>query len=125
MNDEHFAKLIEQSLEDIPSECKEKVENVSIIIEDWPSREQILRLRKEGIYGTLYGLYQGIPHTKRNHYGIGGPLPDKITIYKYPILQSSRTDEDVKNIVRETVVHEIGHHFGLSDAEIYKAMRGD
>jgi predicted Zn-dependent protease with MMP-like domain len=69
-------------------------------------------------WALLFGLYQGVPQTKRGIY-YSAP-PDKITIFKNQILQVARTDEEIKERVRVTVIHEIGHHFGLTDAQ----MRG-
>jgi len=120
MNDEKFEKLIEIALETLPKEFKEKLENVSIIIQEWPNN---LQMRKHvGGKGLLLGLYEGIPQTRRGSYGIGGPLPDKITIFKIPILMISKSADDVKINVRETVVHEIAHHFGMNDMEIKSAI---
>lgn len=120
MDDKDFEYLVERALEDIPSEFKEKLENVSIVTADWPSRYQ---LAKVGGKGFLLGLYEGVPQTRRGRYGVGGTLPDKITIFKIPILRISRTLEDVIRQVRSTVIHEVGHHFGLSEAEVRKAVR--
>ena len=120
MDDKDFEYLVERALEDIPSEFKEKLENVSIVTADWPSRYQ---LAKVGGKGFLLGLYEGVPQTRRGRYGVGGTLPDKITIFKIPILRISRTIEDVIRQVRSTVIHEVGHHFGLSEVEIRRAVR--
>jgi len=120
MDDKDFEYLVEKAIETIPEEFKEKLENVSIVTTDWPSRYQ---LAKVGGKGFLLGLYEGVPQTKRGMYGVGGTLPDKITIFKIPILRISRTLEDVIRQVRSTVIHEVGHHFGLSEVEIRKAVR--
>ena len=123
MNDEIFRKLVEEALEEIPKEFKERIENVTVVVEEWPSRTQLMTLRKRNQTGMILGLYQGIPHIRRRSYGIGGAIPDKITIFRQPILLISGSSQDVKKNVKETVVHEIGHHFGLSDEQIYKALR--
>jgi predicted Zn-dependent protease with MMP-like domain len=120
MDDKEFEYLVERAIETIPEEFKDKLENVSIVVADWPSRYQ---LSKVGGKGFLLGLYEGVPQTKRGRYGVGGVLPDKITIFKIPILRISRTIEDVITQVRETVIHEVGHHFGLNEKEIRKAVR--
>lgn len=119
MDDKDFEYLVEKAIETIPEEFKEKLENVSIVTADWPSRYQ---MEKVGGRGFLLGLYEGVPQTKRGRYGVGGTLPDKITIYKIPILRISRTYEDVIKQVRDTVIHEVGHHFGLNEEEIRKAV---
>lgn len=120
MEDLDFEKLIDRALEELPEEFKEKMENVSIVMQDWPSRSQGERQIKRGERGLLLGLYEGVPKTKRGYYGIGGQLPDKITIFKIPILMISQVPSDIEKNVRETVIHEIAHHFGMSDAEIYR-----
>lgn len=121
MDDAKFENLINQALETLPEEFSVKLENVSVVIADWPSRNQlsVLRHREQG--RMLLGLYQGIPQTKRGRYGIGGPLPDKITIFKIPLMRISRSYAELKNNVRNTVIHEIGHHFGMSEEDILMA----
>ena len=120
MDSREFEQLVERALEDMPAEFKEKLENVSVVISDWPTRYQI---EKVGGGKTLLGLYEGVPQTRRGRYGVGATLPDKITIFKVPILQISRNFEEVIKHVRDTVIHEIGHHFGLSETDIRKAVR--
>lgn len=115
MSDEEFEKLLGEALDLLPKEFAEKLENVGVTFENWPNPSQVgkLRLNRRSL---LFGLYEGIPLTKRANYT--GVLPDKITIFKYPILMVSRTPDDVRERVRRTVMHEIGHHFGLSDEEM-------
>ena len=106
-----FAKIVSEALKNLPGEFKEKMENVEVVVEDWPSME-IAKGR------LLLGLYQGIPKPKR---GINYTmvLPDKITIFKGPIEFLSRGNENsIKSLVVDTVKHEIAHHFGISDARL-------
>jgi len=112
MDDNEFGKIVDGAVKSLPKEFLEKLENVAIVIEDWPSGER----------GLLFGLYQGIPKTKRGGYGIGPTLPDKITIFKIPILMTSESHSDAEAKIKDTVIHEIGHHFGLSDHEIRRAQ---
>lgn len=122
MDDETFDKIVDEAVELLPSEFLEKLENVSIITADWPSPHQLQKLKiKSGHNHLLFGLYEGIPQTRRRSYGIGGPLPDKITIYKIPHLMVSRSMEQLVKRVRSTVMHEVGHHFGMSEEQIRKA----
>jgi predicted Zn-dependent protease with MMP-like domain len=121
MEDIDFEKIIESALEELPEEFKEKMENVSVVMQDWPSISQGERQIKRGERGLLLGLYEGVPKTRRGYYGIGGQLPDKITIFKIPILMISQEPSDIRKNVYETVVHEIAHHFGMSDQEIHDA----
>lgn len=111
MTEEDFKKIVSEALANLPAYFKKKMENVEIVVEDWPSPD-IAKGR------LLLGLYQGIPKPKRGiNYSM--VLPDKITIYKLPIEFISRGDENtIKNLVIDTVRHEIAHHFGISDARL-------
>ena len=111
MTTEDFKKIVRKALTDLPTYFKKKMDNVEIVVEEWPSAE-IAKGR------LLLGLYQGIPKPKR---GINYTmvLPDKITIFKGPIEFLSRGDENsLKNLVIDTVQHEIAHHFGISDGRL-------
>ena len=115
MSDEEFERLVGEALDSLPKEFAKKLNNVGVTFENWPSPMQIAKLRLNR-RSLLFGLYEGIPLIKRSNYS--GVLPDKITIFKHPILMVSRNPEDVRKRVRRTVMHEIGHHFGLSDEEM-------
>lgn len=116
MERKEFEKLVREALKTLPQKFAEKMENVEIIIEDEPS-QQTRREMRLSPYVTLFGLYTGIPKDKRGS-GYTFVLPDKITIYQKPIEQMYKNHEEVKEQVRKTVLHEIGHHFGLSDEEL-------
>ncbi len=110
---EKFEQLVVQALDDLPDFFKEKLQNVEVVIANWPTEaeRQAVGLKPGQL---LFGLYQGIPLTKRtSHYGL--VLPDKITIYRMPIEQVCHTPEAVMRQVQRTVRHELAHHFGLSD----------
>lgn len=115
MEDTEFEKLVAEALDSLPEEFSEKLKNVAVTFEDDPSP---IQMRSAGLppWALLFGLYQGIPQTKRGIY-YSHP-PDKITIFKNSILRVSHTPEEVRAHARATVIHEIGHHFGLSDAEL-------
>lgn len=115
MDDQEFENLVGEALDSLPKEFADKLENVGVTYENWPSPLQIRKLRLNR-RSLLFGLYEGVPLTQRRNYT--GVLPDKITIFKYPILMVSRSPEDVRERVRRTVIHEIGHHFGLSDKDL-------
>lgn len=119
MDDDTFMWLVDQAIESIPKEFTEKLENVSIVVEDLPSLSQ---LRKVGAR-MLLGLYEGVPKTKRGSYGVGNIMPDKITIFKIPILTIARSDAHLQNLVRSTVIHEIAHHFGMDEHMVQTAER--
>ena len=120
MDRDRFEKLVWQGIEEIPKRFLEKLDNVDIIIEDEPTEEQMrkLNLRKEV---KLFGLYEGVPQTKRGHYA--WVLPDKITIFQKPIESVYPTDEEIKKQVKKTVWHEIAHHFGMDEGRVRRVER--
>lgn len=124
MDEHEFEDLVNEAVESLPIEFKDLLENVNIVVEDLPSGYQMQKMKQKGVHGMLLGLYEGIPQTKRGRYGVGGILPDKITIFRLPILHISRTSDQTKKQVRDTVLHEIGHHFGMSEEQIHDAMKG-
>ena len=116
MDRERFEQLVVQVVESLPEEFRERLENVDVVVEDRPPPE---KLRSAGVRrgDTLLGLYEGIPQTSRGaHYGM--VMPDIITIFKEPIESRCRTDAAVKNEIQDVVLHEIAHHFGISDARL-------
>lgn len=115
MEDDKFSKLVAEALDSLPKEFAEKLNNVSVTFDEFPSEYQ-LRKSKLPPWALLLGLYEGVPQTKRGNYY--SSIPDKITIFKNAILRVSETEEQVRAQVRATVIHEIGHHFGLSDADM-------
>lgn len=118
MNDKQFEQLVELALEGLPKEFLDKLENVSIVTQNWPSKYQMQKLGTRGKKGLLLGLYEGVPQTRRGRYGIGGTLPDKITIFKMPQIIISGSYNDLIINVKNTVIHEIAHHFGMSEEAI-------
>lgn len=117
MDRSSFEKLVQNSLRRLPARFKQKIENLSVEIEDRPSREL---LDDMGIdRGTLFGLYQGVPITERE-WNFGNVLPDRIVIYQRPIEEAAQSSEEIEAIVLETVIHEVGHYFGFGDDELYE-----
>lgn len=112
MEQEKFEKLVDEGIKVIPKRFLDKLENVDIIIEEEPTLEQLrkLRIRKNSF---LFGLYEGVPQTERYHYG--QVLPDKITIFQKPIEKLASSEKEIKEIVKNTVWHEIAHHFGMDE----------
>jgi predicted Zn-dependent protease with MMP-like domain len=106
MPPERFDELVSEALDEIPAELTAVMDNVVILVEDEPPAED----------PDLLGLYEGIPLTERSPLAYGGMvMPDRITIYREPILRICRTEADVVHQVRVTVVHEVAHHFGIDD----------
>ena len=112
-----FARLVRNALDDLPAEFRDRIRNLEIVIEDEPPPERT----PEG--GTLLGLYEGVPLTER---GAQEPyLPDRICIFRGPIERMTVSPRRQAAIVRDTVVHEIAHHFGISDARLSELGLGD
>ncbi len=111
-----FEKLVEKAVLALPPYIREKMDNVAIIVEQRPSAEEEKEARtKPG--GVLLGLYQGIPQTTWGR-DFSGRLPDKITIFQESVESLAHSPEEMAELVKETVWHEIAHHFGLDEERI-------
>ena len=113
MRDQDFERLVRDAVAELPERLAEWLRNVEVIVEAWPSRDQLVEVgvkRRE----DLFGLYEGIPLTERTS-SYGMVLPDRITIFRGPILRVCSTPDEIRAEVRQTVVHEIAHHFGIDD----------
>jgi predicted Zn-dependent protease with MMP-like domain len=111
-----FEALVEQALADLPDEIRERMDNVSITVADWPSPGQLARAHILP-HGQLFGLYEGVPLTQRGaHYNL--VMPDRITIFRGPLEASYGSPEALRIQIRRTVVHEIAHHFGIGESRI-------
>jgi predicted Zn-dependent protease with MMP-like domain len=109
---ERFERYAEDALDSLPSDLRARMSNVEIVVEDEPPPGQ-----------PLLGLYQGVPLTRRSSY-YGGVLPDKITIYRGPLLRLSGHDAELlRREVRRVVLHEVAHHFGISDERLIEIDR--
>jgi predicted Zn-dependent protease with MMP-like domain len=113
---ERFQALVDAALAGIPKEFREALENIAIVIEDAPSAAQLREVDIEPP-DTLLGLYQGTPLTERS-WSQAAMLPDKITLFQRPLEDASEDEDDLVVAVGETLIHEIGHYFGLSEEEI-------
>lgn len=113
---EAFRRLVEESLRSLPPAFRRKLENVEILVEDWPTPEDLQRAGVEP-GRTLLGLYTGVPLLQRGT-GYGGVLPDRITLFQRPLQALCQTQRELKRQIRITLMHEIGHHFGLSEEEL-------
>ncbi len=113
MTHTEFETLVERALRTLPRRFKEKIANVAIVVEDWADEETLHELGIEPP-DTLYGLYRGIDLTRRDT-SYGNVLPDTIHIYQGPVEEDCADAEEMAELVRDTVIHEIGHYFGLDD----------
>ncbi len=121
MDGESFEDLVARSIERLPPEFQRKLENVDIVIQDWPTDMQVRRARLAR-RAQLLGLYEGVPQTKRGRsYGL--VLPDKISIFKKPIEARCRSEGDVEALVEEVVRHELAHHFGMDEKTLRRVQR--
>jgi predicted Zn-dependent protease with MMP-like domain len=111
MDRARFEQLVAEAIDTLPADFRNRMDNVAVIVEDYPSPREERRLARGRL---LLGLYQGHPLTRRDsRYGLA--FPDKITIYQANIEAICRTDVEVRDQVRKTVLHEIAHHFGIDD----------
>lgn len=124
VSDAEFDRMISEALDSLPEDRIKTLKNVAITYADEPDEAQRLKLKLRASQ-TLYGLYEGIPLTKRPAADsiFGGSIigmPDKITIFKLPIVQNARSIAEVKEQVRRTVWHEIAHYYGLDHKQIHE-----
>ena len=118
MQKEKFEALVVRAIDNLPPEFQRKLENVDIVVENWPTPRQ-LRQAKHSHPIQLLGLYQGVPQTRRGRrYGL--VLPDKISIFQKPIEAQCRFGEEIEAKIEEVVRHEIAHHFGLDERTLRK-----
>jgi predicted Zn-dependent protease with MMP-like domain len=108
-----FDHLVEEALRELPQRFSSLLENVAIVVEEEPSDDDLDETDED----ELLGIYRGTPLTERTHDMIA-PLPDQIAIFRGPILRIATTPREIVEEVRDTVVHELGHYFGLSDEDM-------
>jgi len=116
MTKERFEKLVEEALRDIPRSFRTEMKNVAVLVEDEPPAHVLEEMEIEPP-DSLFGLYQGTPLPERG-WAYGNALPDRISIYQRPIEEACEDDDEIRECVAETVIHEFGHYFGLSEEEI-------
>lgn len=115
---EEFEKTVEQALDSLPEKFKLRLHNVAIFVEDFPTDTQLKKVRMRNRYG-LFGLFEGYGQSKRLNFG--PVLPDRITIFRIPIINACETEEQIKKQIESTVKHEIAHHFGSDEKGAQKA----
>ncbi len=123
MDRARFERLVAEAVDKLPDEFHEKLENIDVVVERQPTFRQ---LAEAGLKSdeTLLGLYEGIPQTERGrHYGL--VVPDKITIFQRPIEAQCSNDVEIRSQIRETVLHEIAHHFGIDDNRLRRLNNGN
>ncbi len=120
MDKELFEDLVLDSIKDLPEYFLRKMENVEIVVQDICSEAVISKSGMNVSRDSLLGLYQGVPLRKRRLWYCN-VLPDKITLFRKPIERQCSTVKELKEKIREVIIHEIGHYFGLNEEEIQKA----
>ena len=116
MNRHAFQDLVEEALREIPRRFRDAMKNVAVIVEDEPPPHVLDEMEIEPP-DSLFGLYQGTPLPERS-WGYGNTLPDRISIYQKPIEEACEDDEEIRDCVAETVIHEFGHYFGMDEEQI-------
>ncbi len=116
MTRQRFQQLVEDAINEIPRRFRKEMRNVAVVVEDEPSRELLEEMEMEP-GDTLFGLYQGTPLPERS-WGFGNSLPDRISIYQKPTEEACENDDEIRDCVAETVIHEFGHYFGMSEEQI-------
>lgn len=113
MNRDEFEAAVDEVLDELPEWVVEQIDNLRVVVEEWPTPAQ----RRE--HGNLLGLYEGVMLAHRgDHYF--GAMPDKITIFRQPHLRMGLSPDALRKQIRKTVLHEIGHHLGMSDDRLHE-----
>ena len=119
MTNREFVRLVRQAYEDMPAHVVQALDNVGVVVEEWPGLDERDLNSQDG---ALFGLYQGVPMTEREG---GDPmLPDKIVIYRQPILRSCSTRTEAEYEIKTTLWHEIGHYLGMSEDDLHRLGYG-
>ncbi|MCW5896325.1 MAG: metallopeptidase family protein [Bacteroidetes bacterium] len=118
---QEFEEVVQEMFDALPEQFRHNLDNVQIVVEEIPSQEttQKMRLRSPA---DLFGLYEGIPLNKRGTwYGMYPVVPDKITLYRVNIQRGARTSEEVRQRIRDVLIHEIAHYYGMNEEEVRAA----
>jgi predicted Zn-dependent protease with MMP-like domain len=118
-----FERLVDRAVSGLPRKFRDKLANIAVVVEDWADEETLEQMGIEPP-DTLYGLYRGTDLTRRDS-GYGGVLPDVITIYQGPIEEDCDSADEMEALVQDTVIHEVGHYFGLDDERLGELEQGE
>jgi predicted Zn-dependent protease with MMP-like domain len=114
MSFDQFGVAVEEALETIPTDLRQRLDNLAVTIEDAPTREDLFDLGLDPEKETLFGIYQGVPLPDRDPSSYS-ELPDRIVIYRLPLLEACSSRRELLREIRDTVIHEVGHYFGFDD----------
>ena len=115
MDRQKFEDIAGQAISELPEEFRQKLENIAVTIEDYPSDDVLAGLKPRPRKDGLLGVYIGIPYNRRPPYPLSGTMPERIELYQKNIESICRNEEEVVFQIKETIIHEIGHYFGLSE----------
>ncbi|MGE5234397.1 MAG: metallopeptidase family protein [Acidobacteriota bacterium] len=118
MGPEEFEAVVAEALDGIPAELGELIQNVAVVVEDEPTEDDLFDAGLDPDEDTLFGLYQGVALPERGGGSYGGTLPDRIVIYRLPLLEACSSRRELIREIRDTVVHEVGHYFGLDEDQL-------
>jgi predicted Zn-dependent protease with MMP-like domain len=113
-----FERLVAEAVTLIPKRFRREMKNLALVVEDEPSEELLDEMEIEPP-DSLYGLYQGTPLPERS-WAFGNALPDRITIYQRPIEEDCEDEDEVRAVIGETLIHEVGHYFGMSEDRLHE-----
>ena len=116
-----FERLVREALMDIPDEIKVRLENVDVVVEEWPGPEELEALPPEGM---LLGLYTGVPLPDREGGPEGPEFPDMIVIYRQPVLRGCSSRAEAEGEIRKTLWHEVGHYLGMTEEDLHRLGYG-
>lgn len=120
--DEQFDAMITRAMDELPQDYIKGLDNVAIVMADWPSEEQVVKMKLRENNSILLGLYEGIPLPQRGA-GYTFVLPDKITLFKHSILRVVRSEAELFEQIKRTLWHEIAHYYGLNHARMDELQR--
>ncbi len=121
MDLQSFESLVARTLNELPLPLRRHVSNVAIVVEEWPD-DETLEMAGVDNPSELLGFYYGVPLTQRTHdYGL--VLPDKISLFRQPIINSCSTEDEIPAAIRKTVLHELAHYFGIDDERLEELGR--
>jgi predicted Zn-dependent protease with MMP-like domain len=123
MTRRQFEALVERALRRLPKTFKDRLANIAVVVEDWADDATLAELGIEPP-DTLYGLYRGVDLTHRDS-NYGNVLPDTVTIYQGPIEEDCADEQEMAELIRDTVIHEVGHYFGLDDETMERLEGSD
>lgn len=118
MDRETFEAVVADALDDLPDDIAHLLENLIVQVEDEPADEELIDLGLDPERDTLFGLYQGVALPERGPGSYGGALPDRVVIYRLPLLEACESRRELLREIRDTVIHEIGHYFGFDEEDL-------